>query len=313
MCVVSTHAIGRTNLDQRSFDTMTDHIAFVGIGAIGLPMAVRLSEAGADVTGVDPFPATHERATAAGIRAVSSIADATGADTVIVMVATPDQLAELVGTAIATTTVAGQTWIVMSTVGPAAVVEQGDLLRRAGARVVDAPVTGGVARARTGELTIFLSGDSVDTDRVAAVLAPLGTVKTVGANLGDGQSIKVVNQHLCAVHIVAAAEALALAESLGLDPAQVLPLVESGAAASWMLSDRGPRMLGDTDVEVTSQINIFVKDSGLVAEAARGAGAETPVLDAARARYLAAAEAGLGIRDDSRVIETYTHAPALAR
>ncbi len=89
--------------------------------------------------------------------------------------------------------------------------------------------------------------------------------------------------------------------------------MESGAAASWMLSDRGPRMLGDTDVEVTSQINIFVKDSGLVADAARSAGAQTPVLDAARARYLAAADAGLGTRDDSRVIETYTHAPALTR
>jgi len=292
---------------------MTEHIAFVGLGAIGLPMAVRLHEAGSDVTGVDPFSATNERAAAAGVRAVPSLADTAAADIVIVMVATPDQLGELVGTALRTTTVAGQTWVIMSTVGPAAAIEQGELLRRAGAHVVDAPVTGGVARARTGELTIFLSGAPTDTDRVAAVLAPLGSVKTVGATLGDGQAIKVVNQHLCAVHIVAAAEALALAGSLGLDPAQVLPLVESGAAASWMLSDRGPRMLGDTDVEVTSQINIFVKDSGLVAEAARGAGAETPVLDAARVRYLAAAEAGLGIRDDSRVIETYTHAPALTR
>ena len=292
---------------------MTEHIAFVGIGAIGLPMAVRLHEAGADVTGVDPFAAAHERAAAAGIRAVASIAEVADAETVIVMVATPDQLAELVDAALAAGTTAGQTWVVMSTVGPAAVVEQGDRLERAGARVVDAPVTGGVARARTGELTMFLSGAPADADRVVPVLAPLGTVKVVGPSLGDGQAIKVVNQHLCAVHIVAAAEALALAESLGLDAAQVLPLVESGAAASWMLSDRGPRMLGDTDVEVTSQINIFVKDSGLVADAARGAGAETPLLDAARTRYLAAADAGLGARDDSRVIETYTRAAALTR
>ena len=290
---------------------MTAHIAFVGIGAIGLPMAVRLHEAGSDVTGVDPFPAAHERAAAAGIRAVASLAETAATDVVIVMVATPEQLGELVGTALAGAPVAGQTWVIMSTVGPAAVIAEGELLRRAGARVVDAPVTGGVARARIGELTIFLSGEPVDTERIAPVLAPLGNVKTVGATLGDGQAIKVVNQHLCAVHIVAAAEALALAGSLGLDPAQVLPLVESGAAASWMLSDRGPRMLGDTDVEVASQVNIFVKDSGLVAEAARSAGADTPVLDAARERYLAAADAGLGTRDDSRVIETYTHAPAL--
>lgn len=113
-------------------------------------------------------------------------------------------------------------------------------------------------------------------------------MRTVGDAIGHGQSIKVVNQHLCSVHIVAAAQALALAERLDLDPAQVLLLLESGAAGSWMLSDRGPRMLADTDVEVTSQINIFVKDSGLVHDAARAAGAATPLLDEARERYLAA-------------------------
>lgn len=77
----------------------------------------------------------------------------------------------------------------------------------------------------------------------------------------------MVNQHLCSVHIAGAAEALSLARSLGLDPVTVLRLVEKGAAGSWMLSDRGPRIVAGTDVEVTSAINIFVKDSGLVASA----------------------------------------------
>ena len=280
-------------------------LTFVGIGAIGLPMAAQLVAAGHCVTGVDPFPAAHERASAVGLDAVSSIAEAPRAEVVIVMVATPDQLSTLVDQALEATDVAGQTWVVMSTVGPASVAEQGARLTGAGASVVDAPVTGGVARARTGELSLFVSGPTAATDAVSGVLGALGAVRIVGEAVGDGQGIKVVNQHLCAVHIVAAAEALALAESLGLEPATVLPLVESGAAASWMLSDRGPRMLQGTDVEVTSQINIFVKDAGLVADAASAAGASTPVLDAARARYLAAAEAGLGTRDDSRVIETY--------
>lgn len=279
-------------------------LTFVGIGAIGLPMAARLHAAGFDVTGVDPFPAAHENAAALGIRAVASISDAPPASVVIVMVATPDQLAELVDQALGGV-VTGQTWAIMSTVGPDSVTAQGARLVEAGAAVVDAPVTGGVARAHTGELTIFASGAAESLAGAAAALEQLGTVRTVGPDIGDGQAIKVVNQHLCAVHIVAAAEALALADSLGLDPAAVLPLVESGAAASWMLSDRGPRMLQGTDVEVASQINIFVKDTGLVAAAAGAAGAATPLLDAARGRYLAAAEAGLGKRDDSRVIETY--------
>ncbi|HXH34783.1 MAG TPA: NAD-binding protein [Plantibacter sp.] len=280
-------------------------LTFVGIGAIGLPMAVQLAAAGFAVTGVDPFPAAHERASELGIPAVDSIADAPGAETVVVMVATPEQLATLVDLALERTTVDSQTWIIMSTVGPASVIEQAARLEGAGAAVVDAPVTGGVARASTGELTMFVSGAPESTTSAATPLAALGTVKLVGEAIGDGQAIKVVNQHLCAVHIAAAAEALALASSLGLDPATVLPLVESGAAASWMLSDRGPRMLEGTDAPVMSRVDIFVKDTGLVAEAASAAGATTPVLDAARERFLAAATAGLGSRDDSRVIETY--------
>lgn len=128
-------------------------------------------------------------------------------------------------------------------------------------------MTGGVARAKTGALVIFAAGAPDDVAAARPVLEALGTVHVTGGNLGDGQSIKVVNQHLCSVHIVAAAEALSLARSLSLDPAAVFGLVEKGAAGSWMLSDRGPRMLAGTDVEVTSAINIFVKDSGLVAAA----------------------------------------------
>jgi 3-hydroxyisobutyrate dehydrogenase/putative dehydrogenase len=107
------------------------------------------------------------------------------------------------------------------------------------------------------------------------------------------------------VHIVAAAEALNLARSLGLDPAAVLDLVETGAAGSWMLSDRGPRMLQRADVTVTSAIDIFVKDSDLVVAAARACGADVPLVSVANARYHAAADAGLGARDDSRVIDTW--------
>ena len=115
----------------------------------------------------------------------------------------------------------------------------------------------------------------------------------------------MVNQHLCSVHIVAAAEALSLARSLGLDPATVLKFVEKGAAGSWMLSDRGPRMVAGTDVEVTSTVNIFVKDSGLVMSAGDSCGAELPLLSIAHERFCNAAHAGLGLRDDSRVIETW--------
>lgn len=278
-------------------------ITFVGIGAIGLPMASLLVAAGHDVTGVDPFEAARQRAASSGVAAVASIADAAPADLVIVMVATPAQLDELLDQAGGR--VAGQTWVIMSTVGPDAVRAAAQRLDAAGAGVVDAPVTGGVARATTGELLVFASGRPELLASVQPVLGVLGTVRAVGERIGDGQAIKVVNQHLCSVHIVAAAEALNLAESLGLDTAEVLGLIGGGAAGSWMLGDRGPRMLMDGDVPVTSTVNIFVKDSGLVADAAAGSGAEIPLLLNARQRFVEAAEVGLGLHDDSRVIEGY--------
>jgi 3-hydroxyisobutyrate dehydrogenase-like beta-hydroxyacid dehydrogenase len=278
-------------------------ITFIGVGAIGLPMALQIQRAGHDVTGVDVSDAVIANAKSSGIHTVKEFSAAPAAEVVVVMVATPEQLAGLV--ARVTGSVQGQLWLIMSTVGPQSVRDQGQALQRAGARVVDAPVTGGVARARTGQLVIFAAGAPNDVAAATPVLEAMGTVRVTGDRLGDGQSIKVVNQHLCSVHIVAAAEALSLARSLGLDPAAVLRLVEKGAAGSWMLSDRGPRMVGGTDVEVTSAINIFVKDSGLVKSAGESCGAELPLLTIAHERFRRAAEAGLGPRDDSRVIETW--------
>ena len=135
------------------------------------------------------------------------------------------------------------------------------------------------------------------------------TLVRVGDAPGDGQAMKTVNQLLCGVHIAAAGEALALARALGLDAEVALKALMSGAASSFMLGDRGPRMLqvydeddGLHDVEVRSSLNIFVKDMGIVSSAAKGAGLSTPVAAAAEQLYLQGAARGLGDRDDSSVI-----------
>lgn len=279
------------------------NVVFVGVGAIGLPMAKQIQLAGHSVTGVDLAESSIARAAEQNIHVVKSINSVTDAQIVVVMVATPEQLKQLISEA--GDYPAGQTWVIMSTVGPDAVRLASRALNHAGAKVIDAPVTGGTARAATGELVIFASGDARDIEAASPVLQAMGNVRFVGQNIGDGQAIKVINQHLCSVHIVAAAEALNLASQLGLDPKEVLPFIEKGAAGSWMLSDRGPRMLKGTDVEVTSTINIFVKDSGLVSTAAQSCNAQVPMLEIARQRYLSAFNAGLGLKDDSRVIETW--------
>lgn len=283
-------------------------VAFIGLGAIGLPMASQINKAGHDVVGVELSDSGRVAAQAQGIEASGDWRFAVDVDVVVVMVATPSQLAALVEQF--DEFKRGQHWVIMSTVGPAAVREQAEKLAGKGAVVVDAPVTGGVARAQTGSLLIFASGSESAVAYVQPVLSAMGQVKSAGVNIGDGQAIKVVNQHLCSVHLVAAAEALSLARSLHLDPAHVLELVQHGAGGSWMLSDRGPRMLEGTDTRVTSMVDIFVKDSGLVADAAKACSAQVPLLDIAHARFSAASDTGLGRRDDSRVIETWEHPTA---
>ncbi|MEE9944536.1 MAG: NAD(P)-dependent oxidoreductase [Pseudomonas asiatica] len=283
-------------------------VAFIGLGAIGLPMASQINKAGHTVIGVELSEAGRAAAQTQGIEASGDWRVAVDADVVVVMVATPAQLSALVQQF--DEFKPGQHWVIMSTVGPAAVREQAEKLLEKGAVVVDAPVTGGVARAQTGSLLIFASGSDSAVAFVHPVLNAMGQVKPAGVNIGDGQAIKVVNQHLCSVHLVAAAEALSLARSLNLDPAHVLALVQHGAGGSWMLSDRGPRMLEGTDTRVTSMVDIFVKDSSLVAEAAQACSAKVPLLDIAHARFSQASGAGLGRRDDSRVIETWEHPAA---
>ena len=279
-------------------------VAFVGLGAIGLPMAESIARAGLPVVGVEPSAAGRERAEAAGVTAVTDIGKASGARVVVVMVATGAQLTAVVDAALAADAVADRTWILSSTVGPDVARAEAARLQQAGAMVVDAPVSGGVARAVRGDLVLFVSGTHAAIAAARPVLEALGAARVVGSDVGEGQAVKVVNQHLAAVHIVAAAEALALAERLGLDPALVLDVVGGGAAASFMLGDRGPRMLAD-EPPVLSQVGIFVKDTGLVVEAAEAAGIDLPLLQAARERFLAADGRGLGRSDDSRVIETY--------
>lgn len=276
------------------------NITFIGVGAIGLPMAQQIQQAGHTLIGVELSPENRNKAESVGIKTTANINEVKS-NIVVVMVATPDQLHSVVQSA---QNVANQYWIIMSTVGPDAVKKANEKLAQSGAKVIDCPVTGGTARARTGELMLFASGEKSHIDYVSAVLSAMGDIHHVGGNIGDGQAVKVVNQHLCSVHILAAAEALNLASTLGLDPSKVLKLVEKGAGGSWMLSDRGPRMLQGTDVEVTSTIGIFLKDSQLVYDAAQNSGAITPLLDIANAHYRLATEMGLTLKDDSRVIET---------
>jgi 3-hydroxyisobutyrate dehydrogenase len=141
--------------------------------------------------------------------------------------------------------------------------------------------------------------------RFRPVLAALGDkLFHVGQEPGQGAAVKTVNQLLCGVHIAVAAEAVALAEKAGIDGKLALEILGGSAAASWMLNNRGPRMF-ETDPQVASAVDIFVKDLGIVADAGRASKTHLPIAAAALQMFVAASAMGLGGKDDSQVVEVY--------
>lgn len=282
-------------------------VGWVGLGAMGAPMAARVVAAGHEVTGFDIAPAPIQELVRRGGTAARSAHDAArDAEVLVITAATPDQVDTILfGPAGAAPALSeGATVLIMSTVGPDAVADWARRLDHQGVSVIDAPVSGGTARAAAGTLLAMISGAPDAIARVTPLLdAMTEQAPVVGDAPGDGQRVKLVNQLLCGVHIAAAAEALAFAEALGLDAERCRQVIRTGAAASFMLDDRGERMLTDQPVEVRSALDIFVKDMGLVVEAARTSRFPVPLASAAEQLYLAGARAGLGRKDDSSLIE----------
>jgi 3-hydroxyisobutyrate dehydrogenase len=276
------------------------------LGAMGSPMAKSLAGAGFELKVFDVLDERTRPLVDLGAESSASPKDAAeGSEALVVMVANADQAkGVLFGEGSAAEALAeGAAVVVMSTIGPEAVRELADNLDGRGLRTLDAPVSGGVARAERGDLLIMAGGPEDLFEELRPALEAMGSsVAHCGPRVGDGQAVKLVNQLLCGVHIAAAAEALAYAEALGLDPRFVFETVRHGAANSFMLEDRGERMLKEEFVPPKSALDIFVKDMGLVSQAAEEQGFETPLATAALELYLAGKDAGLGTEDDSGVI-----------
>lgn len=282
-------------------------IGFVGLGSMGLPMARNLVAAGHEVAGHDIRPTPMAALCAAGGQAAATACDAArDAGILILMVVDAAQAREvLIAQGAARALLPGGIVVLMSTCLADEVAALGREVAATGRVLVDAPVSGGVVGAEAGTLSIMAAGDADALARLGPVLDVLGArTFVVGAEPGQGAVAKAVNQLLCGVHIAAAAEALALAGKLGLDTGVMLEIVSGSAAASWMIRDRGPRMIREPGA-VTSTVDIFVKDLGIVAETGRDARAPLPVAAAALQMFLAAASAGDGALDDSQVIRAY--------
>jgi 3-hydroxyisobutyrate dehydrogenase len=291
-----------------------ERLAFVGLGAMGSPMAKRLVGAGFELKIFDVLAERVQPLVELGAVGAASLGEAAeDTEALVLMVANAEQAeGVLFGEGRAAEALPeGSAVVVMSTIGPEAVRELADSLAERGQRTLDAPVSGGVARAEKGDLLIMAGGPEDLFEELRPVLGAMGSsVVHCGSRVGDGQAVKLVNQLLCGVHIAAAAEALAYAESLGLDPRFVFETIRHGAANSFMLEDRGERMLEEEFIPPKSALDIFVKDMDLVRKAAEDRGFETSLASAALELYLAGREAGLGAEDDSGVIRVFRHRSA---
>jgi 3-hydroxyisobutyrate dehydrogenase len=283
-------------------------VAVLGLGAMGLPMAKRLVGAGFEVRGFDVAEAPLEKVVAAGGHRAGSPAEAAnGAHALLVMTATGAQAeAALFGPeGAAAFAHAGAVVVLCCTQSPASTKALAEKIEAAGLLALDAPVSGGVPGAAAGRLTVMASGSEGAFAAAKPLLDRLaGRVYDLGREPGLGSTMKTVNQLVAGAHIAVAAEALALAARAGVDPALAKDVLMAGAGGSWILGNRGPRML-EREPEVHSAVEIFVKDLGLVDDLARSLRQPAPLAAAALQMFLAASAMGNGRADDSQVVRVY--------
>lgn len=265
------------------------NVAVIGLGIMGLPMAVNLVKAGYTVTGFNRSQEKIEKLVADGGRGAASVAEAVKeADVVITMVPdSPDVEAVVSGDdGVFANAKKGALWVDASSIRPDVAARLAEDARAAGLRPLDAPVSGGEQGAIDGVLSIMVGGAAEDFAAAQDVLNAVGrTIVHVGPS-GSGQTVKAANQLIVAVHIEALGEAIAFLEAYGVDTDAALKVLGGGLAGSKVLDQKGQKML-DRNFDPGFRLALHNKDLGIVTAAAREANVSIP-LGAAVAQLVAA-------------------------
>lgn len=282
--------------------------AVIGLGSMGFGMARSMKRAGLDVIGYDITPAAIDRFVAEGGRGAAAAAEAArGADIIVSVVVNGAQTeAILFGPdGIAGAIKSGAVFVSSATMDPAVARDLSRRVDALGFHYLDAPISGGAAKAASGELTIMASGSKAAFEMARPALdAMAAKVYELGDTAGTGAAFKMINQLLAGVHIAAACEAISFAAKQGLDIGKVYEVITASAGNSWMFENRVPHVLAG-DYAPRSAIEIFVKDLGIIQDMARSERYPVPLAAAALQMYLAAAGAGMGRDDDSSLARLY--------
>lgn len=287
---------------------MTQHIGLIGLGAMGRGMARSLRRAGYAVH-VHDVRAEAAAAFAAegGVACESPAAVAAQCEVLVSVVVDAAQTeAVLFGPQGAAAALRpGSLFVMCSTVDPRWSMALEQRLAERGLLYLDAPISGGAAKAESGQMTMMTSGRPAAYAKAGAALdAMAAKVYRLGDGAGAGSKVKIINQLLAGVHIAAAAEAMALGLREGVDAAALYEVITHSAGNSWMFENRMAHVLAG-DYTPLSAVDIFVKDLGLVLDTARASKFPLPLSATAHQMFMQASAAGHGREDDAAVIKIF--------
>lgn len=283
-------------------------IGFIGLGAMGLPMAKNLLAQGLPVIGFDTVerPAFIE----AGGRAARTLQELVEhADTIITMLPNGGVVLDVVSTQVLPHIRPGQILVDCSTIGVPSARKLHALAAERGVAALDAPVTGGVGGAQAGSLTFMIGGDEAVFESVRSVLSVMGSKLVYAGAAGNGQAVKICNNMAAGIIKIAISEAFVLARQLGVDERIFFEVAAAGSAQAFALTRTCP-VPGLVESSPSSRdytngfaTNLMLKDMVLAQEAAMASGAATVLGGAATHLYQLCANAGLGERDNGIVYQ----------
>jgi L-threonate 2-dehydrogenase len=284
------------------------NVGLIGLGAMGLGMAQSLRRAGHRVHVFD-VRADAARAFAAegGVACASPAEVAAQCEVVVSVVVNAAQTEQvLFGTGGAAAAMQrGSLFVMCSTVDPNWSVALEERLDALGLLYLDAPVSGGAAKAASGQMTMMTSGRPAAYAQAGQLLEAMAAkVYRLGDRAGNGSKVKIINQLLAGVHIAAAAEAMALGLREGVAADALYEVITNSAGNSWMFENRMAHVL-QGDYTPLSAVDIFVKDLGLVLDTARATKFPLPLASTAHQMFMQASTAGYGREDDAAVIKIF--------
>ena len=285
-----------------------ENVGVVGLGAMGRGMAQSLRRAGYNVHVFDVRSEAAQVFAQDGGVACASLTELAAQCRVVVSVVVNAAQTEAVlfgDAGCAQAMQPGSVFVMCSTVDPNGSIAIETRLAAQGILYLDAPISGGAAKAASGEMTMMTAGKPEAYAQCEAMLhAMAGKVYKLGSQAGAGSKVKIINQLLAGVHIAAAAEAMALGLREGVDPAALYEVITHSAGNSWMFENRMAHVLA-ADYTPLSAVDIFVKDLGLVLDMARTSKFPLPLSSTAHQMFMQASTAGFAKEDDSAVIKIF--------